>query len=165
MKNVPRLPIWCLSIYFWLYHTHAFWDQGLLSSSGRSLKLHSKQKCACKFHKMLNAVTMENTWLLRSLYGLKQSNYNFYKKLSTALQSRNSMQCSNDNCMHVSKILILVACVDEVLIFSKKKVWIDMLIKYLFNGEENFELTDEGNVDKNIGVDMRKHNDGTCELR
>ena len=67
--------------------------------------------------------------------------------------------------MHVSKILILVACVDEVLIFSKKKVWIDMLIKYLFNGEENFELTDEGNVDKKIGVDMRKHNDGTCELR
>ena len=61
--------------------------------------------------------------------------------------------------------MILVVHVDDFLIFSKKNLWIDVLIKSLFNEEENFELTDEGNIDKYLGVDIRKHNDGTHELR
>ena len=55
--------------------------------------------------------------------------------------------------------------VDNVLIFSKKKVWIDIFIKSLFEGIENFELTDEGNIDKYLGIDIQKHKDGTYELR
>jgi len=55
--------------------------------------------------------------------------------------------------------------VDNVLIFSKKKVWIDIFIKSLFEGIENFELTSEGNIDKYLGIDIQKHKDGTYELR
>ena len=40
-----------------------------------------------------------------------------------------------------------------------------MLIKFLFNREENFELTNEGNIDKYLGVNMQKYKDGRYELR
>jgi len=103
--------------------------------------------------------------LLRSIYGLKQSNYNFYKKLSTALKARGILPCSTDNCVYASKNLILIVYVDDVLIFSKKNVWIDIFLKSLFDGDEKFELTDEGDIDKYLGVDVNKVDDGVFELR
>ena len=103
--------------------------------------------------------------LKRSIYGLKQSNYNFYKKLSTALKARGILPCSTDSCVHASKNLILIVCVDDVLIFSKKSMWIDIFVKSLFEGDEKFELTDEGNIDKYLGVDVKLHDDGLHELR
>ena len=103
--------------------------------------------------------------LKRSIYGLKQSNYNFYKKLSTALKARGILPCSTDSCVYALKNLILVVYVDDVLIFSRKSVWIDVFVKSLFEGDEKFELTDEGSIDKYLGVDVKKLKDGTYELR
>ena len=103
--------------------------------------------------------------LKRSMYGLKQSNYNFYQKLSNALKDRGILPCKTDRCVYASKNLILVVYVDDVLIFSPKKLWIDLFIKSLMDGCENFELTDEGNIDKYIGVEISKHRDGTHELK
>ena len=85
--------------------------------------------------------------LLRTVYGLKHSNCNFQKKLSTTLESRIILQCSTYSCVHASKNLILVTCVHDALIFSKNNIWIDMLIRSLFNVEENFELKNEGNIE------------------
>ena len=67
--------------------------------------------------------------------------------------------------MFVSKNLIMLVHVDNVLIFSKKKIYIDVFIKLLMNGEENFELTDEGNIDKYLGVDIKSYEDSTHEIR
>ena len=103
--------------------------------------------------------------LKRSAHGLKQSNYNFYQKLSKALEARNIVPCSSDNCVFVSKNLIVLVHVDDALIFSKRKVCIDLFIKSLMDGNENFELTDEGNVDKYLGVDIKNNADGTYEIR
>ena len=47
--------------------------------------------------------------------------------------------------------------VDDVLIFSPKKLCIDSFIKSLMDGSENFELTDEGNTDKYLGVEISRH--------
>ena len=33
------------------------------------------------------------------------------------------------------------------------------------SGKEKFELTDEGNIDKCLGIDIRKHKNGTCDLK
>ena len=55
--------------------------------------------------------------------------------------------------------------VDDVLIFSKKKVWIDIFIKSLFEGIENFELTDESDINKYLSIDIQKYKDSTYELR
>ena len=47
--------------------------------------------------------------------------------------------------------------VDDVSIFSRDKVWINVFIKSLFKGEENFKLTDEGNIDRYLGVEIVKY--------
>jgi len=103
--------------------------------------------------------------LICSVYGLKQSNYNFYQKLSKALKERNIHPCSTNKCVYASKYLILIVYVNDVLIFSKKKCWIDTFIRSLSEGCEKFELTDEGNIDKYLGVDITTYCDGSYELK
>ena len=58
--------------------------------------------------------------LLRSVCGLKQSNHSFYQKMSKALEDRNARPCSIDNCVCTSKNLIVIVCVDDCLMLSKK---------------------------------------------
>ena len=58
--------------------------------------------------------------------------------------------------MHASKNLILAVCVDDLLTFSKKKVWIDIFDQSSFDGKYNFELTDERSIDKHLGVEIDK---------
>ena len=103
--------------------------------------------------------------LIHSVHGLKQSNYNFFQKLDTALKARNVHPCSTDKCVYVSKQLILIVHADDVLIFSKKKCWIDMFIQSLAEGQEKFELTNEGSIDKYLGVHITKLPDGSYKLK
>ena len=81
------------------------------------------------------------------------------------LKARNILPCSTDKCVYASKQLILIVYVDNVLIFSKRKCWIDMFIQSLAEGQEKFELTDEGSIDKYLGVDITKLPDGSYELK
>ena len=67
--------------------------------------------------------------------------------------------------MHVSKNLILVVCAEDVLIFSKKQLWIGVLIKSLAGGEEKLELTCKGNIDKCLGIEIQTHSDGSYDLK
>ena len=59
-----------------------------------------------------------------------------------------------NNCIFASKNLILIIYIDDILIFSKKKIWIDLFVKSLVEGKEKFELTNEGNIDKYLGIDI-----------
>ena len=67
--------------------------------------------------------------------------------------------------MHASKNLILVVHVDDVLMFSKKQLCIDVFIKSLAESEENFKLTDEGNIEKCLGVEIQTHSDGSYKIK
>ena len=40
-----------------------------------------------------------------------------------------------------------------------------IFIKSLSNGDEKFELTDEGDINKYLGVDATKNKDGTYEIK
>ena len=99
------------------------------------------------------------------MYGLKQSNYNFYQKLYKALNYRHIKLYSTDNYVFVSKNLILIVYINNILIFSKKKIWIDLFIKSLFEGKEKFELTDEGDINKYLSIDIYKHLNKTYKIR
>ena len=55
--------------------------------------------------------------------------------------------------------------VDDCIIYSKDKSVIDGLIWSLRHGPENYILTDEGEIDKYLGVDIVKNKDGSMELR
>ena len=65
----------------------------------------------------------------------------------------------------MSNQLILIVHVDYVLIFSKKKCWIDIFIKSFSEGSNSFEGIDEGRIYKCLGVDITEHTDRTCELK
>ena len=41
----------------------------------------------------------------------------------------------------------------------------DSFIKSLMNGDENFELSDEDNIDKHFGVNIKKKVDSTYVIR
>ena len=54
---------------------------------------------------------------------------------------------------------------DDFLIFSKNKMMLDALMQYLLNRKENFVIADEGSIDKYLGVDIKKLDDDSYELR
>ena len=56
--------------------------------------------------------------------------------MTDALKFRAINPCSTDSCVFVSKNLIILVYVDDVLIFSKKELWIEMFIKLLAEGKE-----------------------------
>ena len=75
------------------------------------------------------------------------------------------MPCKTDRCVCALKNFIIVVHVDDVLIFSPKKFWIDLFIKSLMDGCEDFDLTDEVSIDKCLDVEITKYRDGTCQLK
>ena len=103
--------------------------------------------------------------LLRSVYSLKLSNYNFYKKLCKVLEEQHIFLYPTNNCVFVLKNLILIVYIDDILIFSKKKIWIDFFVKSFFEEKEKFELTNKGNIDKYLGVDIQKYPNSTYKIR
>ena len=72
---------------------------------------------------------------------------------------------STDKCGWVSKNLMLTVHADDVLMFVKKQLCINMFIEFLAEGEENFGLIDEFNVDKCRGIEIQTHSDGSHELK
>ena len=56
-------------------------------------------------------------------------------------------------------------CVDNILIFSKDKMLIDIFIKLLLEGNDKFKLTDEGNIRKYLGVSIKKDKDSSYDIR
>ena len=93
--------------------------------------------------------------LRRSTYGLKQSNYNFDQKLCKSLKERNLQLFLSDNYVFVSKRLIILVYLDDALLFSKNKFWVDVFIKSLYDSRAGLELTYEGSADKYLGIDTK----------
>ena len=55
--------------------------------------------------------------------------------------------------------------IDDILIFSKKKCWINLFVKSLSKVVENFKLTDKSIIDKYLRVDIMRYQDGTYKLK
>lgn len=104
--------------------------------------------------------------LNKSLYGLKQAAYNWFQLLKSGLEARGyEHQSSTDNCVFLGKNSIVLVYVDDCIIISKKDSGISKrLIKSLKDGNENFQFTDEGPLDKYLGVNIKKRKDGKLEL-
>ena len=104
--------------------------------------------------------------LNKSLYALKQAAFNWFQLLRKGLEDRGYSQQSNtDKCVFLGKKSIVLVYVDDCIIISKKGSGIsNRLIHSLQDGNENFKLTDEGNLDKYLGVDIKRYKDGKMEL-
>ena len=104
-------------------------------------------------------------YLLKNLYGLKQASKTYFEYLCGYLRADPiGMEPSRvDPCIWYKEDLILVIYVDDCLIYSKEKEATDELISQL---RENFTLTDEGDVDTYLGVQVElNEKDNTIELK
>ena len=54
--------------------------------------------------------------------------------------------------------------VDDLIILSPRDIIITNFVKSLQGTTEEFELTDEGPLEKYLGVNIKKHKDGLLEL-
>ena len=92
--------------------------------------------------------------LNKSLYGLKQGSFNWYKKLKKGLEDRDFKPSEVDPCLYLRKDMIILTYVDDCIIVGKSTKAIDNLVESLKNGPENFILTDEGDIDKFLGINI-----------
>ena len=104
--------------------------------------------------------------LNKNLYGLKNASHNFWMLLKSGLEARGYEKQSNaDSCVFIGKDSIVLVYVDDCIVISKRgSTSADDLIKALKEGHENFDFTDDGDLDKYLGVDVKRHKDGRIEL-
>ena len=88
--------------------------------------------------------------LKKSLYGLKQSPRQWYKRFNSFIRGKRYTHSHYDPCVYYNKLLTgeyiyLLLYVDDMLIASKSRSTIDTLKKDLFS---EFEMKDPGEVKK-----------------
>jgi hypothetical protein len=104
--------------------------------------------------------------LNKNLYGLKNASHNFWNLLKAGLEARGYERQSNaDSCVFLGRDSIVLVYVDDCIVLHKRgSDAADRLIKSLKEGHENFDFTDDGDLDKYLGVDVKRHKDGRIEL-
>jgi len=102
--------------------------------------------------------------LNKSLYGLKQASFNWFEKLKKALIDRNFTPSVTDPCLYLRKGMAVLTYVDDCIIVGTSKSEINDFVKSLANGSENFKLTDEGSIDKFLGIEITDRPDGSFEM-
>lgn len=102
--------------------------------------------------------------LKKSLYGLKQASLNWFEKLKQGLKDRGFTPSEIDPCLYLKENMVLLTYVDDCIIISPSKDTINRLIASMQSGPENFKLTDEGDVNKFLGVEITRIDDKSFEL-
>jgi hypothetical protein len=103
--------------------------------------------------------------LKKNLYGLKQASFNWFDKLKTGLMDRDFKPSQIDSCLYYKKGMIVLTYVDDCIIVGNKMKEIDEFVTSMQNGPENFVLTDEGDIDKFLGIEIEHLDDKRFELK
>jgi hypothetical protein len=102
--------------------------------------------------------------LRANLYGLKQGSHNWYKKLRQGLLDREFKSSDIDQCLYLKDGMIVLTYVDDCIIVGNSMKEIDEFIESMKNGPENFILTDEGDINTFLGVEIKHRNDEVFEM-
>jgi hypothetical protein len=92
--------------------------------------------------------------LKRTLYGLKQSSCYFFQYLTDRLVKRGLTASALNPCLFISKTLIMVIYVDDILISGKSATEIDTLIEDL--KKDGISLHKEGTAEGYLGIDITR---------
>ena len=90
--------------------------------------------------------------LKKNLYGLKSAAASWFLKISSGHESENFVKSELDQCMFIRHDCIFLVYVDDVIAVAKDKSVLDKLVANL--KEKQFDLTDDGTIDKYLGVDI-----------
>lgn len=99
-----------------------------------------------------------------NLYGLKQASFNWFEKLKQGLLDRNFVPSKIDPCVYLKNGMIVLCYVDDCIIIGNKMKDINDFVYSMQNGPENFVLTDEGNIDKFLGIEIKDRGLGEFEM-
>lgn len=104
--------------------------------------------------------------LNKNLYGLKDASRTFWTMLKDGLETRGyENQSQSDPCVFLGKDSIVLVYVDDLVVFQRKgSSATDDLIKNLQEGNEAFVFTDDGDLNKYLGVEIKKHANGSIEM-
>jgi hypothetical protein len=94
--------------------------------------------------------------LKKSLYGLKQASLNWFEKLKQGLVDQGFTPSKINPCLYLKENIVLLTYVDDCIIISPSKASNNRLISSMQSGPENFKLTDEGDVNKFLGVEIMR---------
>jgi hypothetical protein len=100
----------------------------------------------------------------KSLYGLKQAGYNWFKKLCEGLIAQDFIQSQVNKCVFICKDCIVLTYVDDCIILGKTMSDVDAVIFSLHVGKENFSLIDQGSIDKYLGLLITDIDSNTFEM-
>jgi hypothetical protein len=89
---------------------------------------------------------------LKSLYGLKHADYNWFKKLCEGLVTHDFIQSQIDKCVFFQKDCIVLTYLKDCIILGKTMVDVDSVISLLQVGDKNDWLLDQGSIDKYLGL-------------
>ena len=92
--------------------------------------------------------------LKANLYGLKQASYNWYEKLKQSLVDRDFKPSDIDPCLYIGNNMIILTYVDDCIIIGPAIKEIDAFVTSMKEGNENFVLTDKGDIDKFLGIEI-----------
>ncbi len=102
--------------------------------------------------------------LNKSLYGLKQAGYNWFKKLCEGLIARDFIQSQVDKCVFFRKDCIILTYNDDCIILGKTMANVDAVIASLHVGKENSKLVDQESINKYLGLMIQDIDSNTFKM-
>ena len=104
--------------------------------------------------------------LNQNLYGLCNASRNFWEFLRDGLEARGfTKQSQSDQCVFFGNEAIILIYVDDCILLQKKgSQAAENLIRDLQEGNEKFEFTDDGTLNKYLGVDVKRRKDHSIKL-
>ena len=97
--------------------------------------------------------------LNKNLYGLNQGSLNWYKKLKASLVDRDFKPSDIDPCLYIGNGMIIITYVDNCIIVCPSMGCIDSFVELMKTGKKNFVMTDEGDINKFLGIEITQLDD------
>jgi len=91
--------------------------------------------------------------LLKTLYGLRQSPLAWYKKVDSFLRSKGLIRSNEDSSLYISKDLIVILFVDDILLFASDKATILKAKGWLTS---EYKMTDLGELKQFLGMQIER---------
>jgi hypothetical protein len=99
-----------------------------------------------------------------SLSGLKRAGLNWFEKLKQGLIDRGFHPSAINPCLYFKKGMIIITYMDDCIIVSNSMKDINNFVKSMKDGPKVYVLTDEGDINKFLGIEIKEITSNKFEL-